>query len=260
MRQMTEGLPGGLPIVSVVMPAHNAGRYIVSAVESVLRQGIRSIELIVVDDMSTDNTVELIRLCAQRDPRVRIIRNESNVGAAASRNRGIETAEGAWIAFIDSDDIWREDKLELQLLRAEETGTELVYSSYRIIEDGRTCPRTYTVPERADYELMLRENVIGCSTAMVSRRMLGGRLFPEDVYHEDYALWLELLRGGAEAAGCIEPLVDWRVVSGSRSFDKRRAAKNRWMIYRARERLPLMKTVRVFAEYAVNGIRKHRRI
>ncbi|MBD8960688.1 MAG: hypothetical protein EGR81_08045 [Ruminococcaceae bacterium] len=107
---------------------------------------------------------------------------------------------------------------------------------------------------------MLTENVIGCSTVMMNRSILEKHLFPSEVYHEDYALWLELLRAGYNAVGCTEVLTEWRIVKNSRSFNKRKSAKNRWIIYRKMEKLPLYKSIRVFIAYAYHGFKKHKRL
>ena len=245
------------PRVSVIMPAYNAERYLEQAVASVRAQTITDWELLILDDASTDSTAAVAEACAASDVRIRFYRNEQNLGSAATRNRALTLARGPWIAFLDSDDLWRADKLERQLLLAQQSGAPLVYSAYTMFtDDGRKS--LYSVPARVDYEALLRENVIGCSTVLLRRDALGDHRFSPEFYHEDYALWLELLRSGCSAAGCTEPLMDWRVHANARSFNKQRAARSRWQIYRRAERLPLGKSLRVFTVYAARGARKVR--
>lgn len=251
---------GPAPVVSVVMPAYNAGRTLAEAVDSVLAQTFQNWELILLDDGSRDGTASIARSYTRADPRIRYEANPGNLGAAASRNRGVSLARGSWIAFLDSDDVWRPEKLARQLKLAEQTGAQLLYTSYSLWKEEKNERRAYLVPPSTDYASMLAENVIGCSTVMAPRAILAAHPFSLSTYHEDYALWLELLRSGCRASGCTEILVDWRVVPGSRSFSKWNAAWQRWHVYRRAENLPLGKSLAAFGAYGVRGIKKHKRV
>ena len=249
-----------LPVVSVVMPAYNAERTLAEAIDSLLAQTFQNWELIILDDGSRDDTASISLAYTRADPRIRYEANPCNLGAAGTRNRGISLARGRWIAFLDSDDVWRPEKLARQLKLAEQTGAQLLYTSYSLWKDEENERRPYLVPSSTDYTSMLAENVIGCSTVMAPREVLAAHPFSLSTYHEDYALWLELLRSGCRAAGCTEILVDWRVVPGSRSFSKWNAARHRWHIYRRAENLPLGKSLAAFGAYSVHGILKHKRV
>lgn len=246
-------------LVSVIMPAFCAEAYLSQAIDSVLAQSYPNWELLILDDQSPDGTREIAQSYAQRDPRIRCIRNEQNVGVAQTRNHGIDLSQGDWIAFLDSDDIWHPKKLETQLAAAKSAGADLVYTSYAMFRDEDQRRAEYLVPESVDYESLLLENVIGCSTVMVRRTFLENHRFSSELYHEDYALWLELLRSGAVAVGCPDVLVEWRISKDSRSYNKLNAAKNRWAVYRQAEKLPLWKSASAFAVYAVRGIVKVRK-
>lgn len=247
-------------LVSVIMPAYNAEKYIEEAISSVVSQTHENWELLILDDCSTDRTVEIAERFAGLDARIRLLRNPQNMGVAKTRNRGLDLAQGEWIALLDSDDVWHRDKLEKQLALAEQAGAELVYTSYELFAGAKSKIADYYVPAKTDYRHMLKENVIGCSTVMLHRSLCRQFHFRQDVYHEDYALWLEILRNGYTAAGCTDILTNWRVSEQSRSFDKRSAAKNRWLIYRKVENLPLLSSACAFAAYAVRGAAKHRRV
>lgn len=248
------------PLVSVIIPAYNAEAFLTEAIQSVLAQTITDWELFIVDDCSTDGTAAISQRFSKQDPRIISIRNESNLGAAGTRNVGLERAAGKWVAFLDSDDLWHPDKLGKQLWEANETGADLIYSSYCMFREETHQRTNYMVPVAVDYEHLLRENVIGCSTVLLRREALGSRRFRTNTYHEDYALWLELLRDGVRARGCREVLVDWRIREQARSFNKWSAAQHRWEIYRRVEKLPLYKAASSFAVYAAHGIVKHKRI
>ncbi len=247
------------PLVSVIMPAYNAEKYIEDAVRSVISQTYPNWELLILDDCSADRTAVLAEALAGLDSRIRLLRNPQNMGVAKTRNRGFSLAKGEWVALLDSDDVWHSNKLEKQLLAAR-GGAKLLYTSYALFSDAAGTRISYVVPAKTDYRHMLSENVIGCSTVMLHRSICERFRFREDVYHEDYALWLELLRNGYAAAGCTELLTDWRISENSRSFDKRSAAKNRWFIYRKIEKLPLLRSGCAFIAYAFHGVVKHRRI
>ena len=246
-------------LISVIMPCFNAERYLDATIASVAAQTVRNWELLILDDGSTDQSIQIAEDWARRDSRIRLYRNPKNMGVARTRNRGLDLAAGDWIALLDSDDLWRPEKLARQLDRAARSGAKLLYTSYSMFSQGE-APRTYAVPPTVDYEGLLTENVLGCSTVMLSRQALGTHRFKPEFYHEDYALWLELLRSGVKAAGCTEVLTDWRIVANSRSFRKWSAAKNRWIIYRKAEGLSLLRAARAFAGYALRGLKKHKRL
>lgn len=105
------------PLVSVIMPAYNAEKYIEEAVSSVLSQTYKNWELLILDDCSSDCTAEIAEYFASLDTRIRLLRNPQNMGVAKTRNRGFDIAKGEWIALLDSDDVWHSDKLEKQLLQ-----------------------------------------------------------------------------------------------------------------------------------------------
>lgn len=247
------------PFVSVIMPAYNAEKYIEGAIRSVISQTYTDWELLILDDCSTDRTAEIAARLAVIDPRIRLMRNSRNMGAARTRNRGLDLAKGHWIALLDSDDVWHEKKLEKQIRKAEETGADIIYCSYSIMGENADHMSDFIVPESTSYSDMLKESVISCSTALVRQSILPHHRFPTGCYHEDYAFWLELLRSGCTAAAAKEVLADYRVVKGSRSSDKLRSARNRWLVYLQVEKLPLARSVGVFAAYALHGIAKYRR-
>lgn len=247
------------PLVTVIMPAYNAEKYIAAAISSVLSQSYGELELLVIDDCSSDKSVEIAESFGQSDPRVKVLRNARNVGVARTRNRGLDMARGEWIALLDSDDIWRQDKLEKQLEIAAKSRADIIYCSYSLMDENGGHLSDFIVPETTSYNNMLRESVLSCSTVLMHRRLLSHR-FSEKYCHEDYVFWLELLKAGYSAVASREILADYRIVSGSRSNDKLKAAKGRWLIYREVENLSLIRAVSVFVSYALHGLVKHRRV
>ena len=247
-----------MPLVSVIMPAYNCEATIRMSIQSALRQTLDNLELIVVDDCSTDRTSDIIAELAITDLRLKHLTNPKNSGVASTRNRAIDASSGEFLAFLDSDDMWEPDKLEKQLTLMRETGCVLCYASYDYFgSNGRPVYRPYLVPETIDYNGLLKENVIGLSTVVLRRDTLGRLKFDEGIFHEDFALWLQLLREGVTAFGIPEVLSHNRI--GGRSQNKWVAMKNRWRVYRVCEGLPVWAACWYLLVYAMAGMRKYRR-
>ena len=251
----------GTPLVSVVMPAYNAAEYIEAAVTSVQRQSFTNWELIVVDDCSSDETCPFVERLARQDPRIRLYHNAQNQGTAYSRNHGLEQCRGDYVALLDSDDIWHPEKLEKQLALIQKEGADLVYTSYAIVDEhGQKRCNDFLVPSQTDFSALLKENVIGCSTVLMTHKVTEQFLFDNTYYHEDYVLWLQMLRSGKRAVGVTDVLVDYRYHSGSRASNKLSSAKRRWTIYRSYLGLSRMKSIRYLMHYGISGLRKYKNI
>jgi teichuronic acid biosynthesis glycosyltransferase TuaG len=246
------------PLVSVIMPAYNAARDIEKAIRSVMAQTVTDWELLVMDDASSDETAQIVKGLAMEDDRIQYHLSQENIGCAGVRNLGFDLCRGQYVALLDSDDIWLPEKLEKQLALAEKTGAGLLYTSYGIMDVQEKAVRAdYLVPETVDFKSLLGENVIGCSTVMLKGELVKKFHFERNFYHEDYALWLALLRSGVKAAGCREVLVRWRYAANSRSFNKVQSAKNRWKIYRHYLKLPLAQSAWHFCEYVIASLKKY---
>lgn len=245
-------------LVSIVMPVFKCERYISKAIESVICQTYSNWELIVVNDDSPDNSVAIAQEYAEKDCRIRIVHQIPNAGCAQARNLGISQARGQYIAFLDSDDIWVATKLDKQVRLLKEKGAQIVYSSYDFIdENDMSIKRPFIVTAETDYKKMLGRNEIGCSTVMVETGLLQEHQFQKEYYHEDYVLWMELLSLLVVAVGVTEVLTHYRVISTSRSYDKKNAAKHRWKIYRSALKLSVFESVCAFLKYAINAVKKH---
>lgn len=246
------------PLVSVIMPAYNAERYIAASIASVMAQTMQAWELIVIDDGSNDGTMQIVQNMAKEDPRIRLCPNESNMGTARSRNRGMDLSRGQYIAFLDSDDIWHPQKLEKQLSCMQETGADLVYTAYAIVDtEGVKQRPDYCVPAYVDINGLLKENVIGCSTVLLNQKASEQFRFQADFYHEDYVLWLQMLQAGCVMAGVQEVLMDYCYRPDSRAGNKWASAKMRWQIYRKYLGMSEWKSARYMLHYALAGVKKY---
>ena len=245
-----------LPVVSVVMPVYNAEHWLGRSIDSVLQQTHPALELIAVDDCSSDRSWDRLQRYAALDARVRVIRLEQNGGVAAARNVGIAAATGQYIAFLDSDDWWHPRKLEWQLAQMIQSGVQVSYGPYdRVTPQGRLLSQVRP-RSSVEYRDMLKSNHIGHLTGMYERS-LGAAGF-QRVGHEDYVFWLGMVRRAGRAI-CIsapEPLAWYLVRNGSVSANKIRAAAWQWRIYRQIERLGWLASAIYMCHYGWHAMRK----
>ena len=245
------------PLVSVIMPCYNMASYISDSIKSVISQTYPHWELLIVDDASTDNTVDIIESYSQSDPRIRCAIKKQNSGIADTRNQCIQMAQGQFLAFLDADDIWHPEKLEKQLRFMIEKNVGFSYSTYDWIdEEGKTLNKFINTIGNLDYETYLRNTIIGCSTVMVDRKIVGEVVVPKFRTSEDTATWLDILKKGFLAYAIDEPLVSYRIRRKSASSNKIKASIDLWKVYRRHEKLPFFKAMRCFACYAFHAIKK----
>ena len=220
-------------LVSIIMPAYNCEKYVVEAIESVINQTYSNFELIVIDDGSNDSTLKIINDLAEKDNRIKALQNEKNSGVSATRNRGISIAEGNWIAFLDSDDIWVEEKLEKQMNCVKENNADFIFTASTYIdEDGKPYRGIFEVPEKISYRKLLRQNVITCSSVLVKKKYFDNIKMEKDEMHEDYAVWLRILKLGITAYGVNEPLLIYRISRNSKSGNKIKTVKMTYKVFR----------------------------
>lgn len=258
---MYTGTEATSPLVSVIMPAYNMAAFIEEAIASVQSQSISDWELIVIDDCSRDSTREIVGAMAQKDPRIRFLCNEENMGVAKTRNRGMELFRGKYVAFLDSDDYWMPNMLEEMVRRAEETGADIVYCSYKLVdEQGKKVCNDFLVPPETTFEESIVRSVITCSTVLVTAELARENRFPTDMYHEDIAMWFRILREGGVARGVAQVLAAYRQRSDSRSAGKLVSARRRWTIYRHHLKLPVAKCLMTMVQYGFYGVMKYKKV
>lgn len=209
---MVEGL------VSIIMPSWNTGRYIAESIESVIGQTYKNWELIIVDDCSTDDTDEVVSTFD--DKRIIYIKNTNNSGAALTRNRAIREAQGEWIAFLDSDDLWAPEKLEHQLSFMEKNNLFFSYHEYvKIDEESKPLNIYVSGPKIVTKHKMYNYGYPGCLTFMYSAKKMGLIQIKDIKKNNDYAILLKLCKK-ADCYLLEENLAQYRIRKKSISHDK----------------------------------------
>ena len=220
-------------LVSVIMAAYNAEKTIEQSINSVLNQTYPAVELLVVDDYSQDRTVKLVENIMARDNRVRLIYNKENSGVSYTRKHGLEEAKGAWIAILDSDDIWAPEKLEKQIILQKKMNADLLFTGSAFMDsDGQPIDWYLHAPSEVTYRHLLKRNVLSNSSSLVRKELYEKYYAVGDGMHEDFAVWLGILKEGKKAYGVDEPLLTYRIAKSSKSGNKIKAAKMNWNTYR----------------------------
>lgn len=243
------------PLISVIMPVYNGEKYIKKAVESVFAQEV-PLELLVIDDGSSDNTEKVLSAYSGRED-FWYVKNTKNMGAAASRNRGVQMARGRYVAFLDADDWWGEGKLKEQLQVLKETGYVLCSTGRELMHpDGSSTGRTIPVQEKISYADLLKHNCINCSSVLIEREAALSFPMEHDDSHEDYIMWLKVLKKYGYAVGINKPYLKCRLSEGGKSRNKLKSAAMTYKVYRYMG-YGVLKSTAFFISYAVHGIWKY---
>lgn len=244
-------------LVSIITPMYNSEKFIEATIKSVIGQTYKNWEMIIVDDCSTDNSINIVKPYVENDSRIKYIRSESNKGVSNARNIALREAQGQFIAFLDSDDIWNEYKLEKQIDFMIKKDCAISFTSYELMdENNERLGKVIRVPSQVDYNTLLKGNVLGCLTVVVDKSKLDFGIKMSGVRHEDYVLWLSILKKGHIAYGINENLAMYRKTRTSLSGNKLKSAMWTWNIYRNIEKISIIKSIYYFINYTINGIRK----
>ncbi|MCR4792630.1 MAG: glycosyltransferase family 2 protein [Lachnospiraceae bacterium] len=247
-------------MISVVIPVYNLEKYIKTTLDSILAQDVSDMEIVLVDDLSSDSSTEVIREYADAHPDacIRLFEPGKKLKACGARNYGIKMAQGRYIAFLDGDDLWMKDKISKQLSFMEKTGCGFSFTGYEFADEtGRPMGKIVKVPKLITYHQALRNTTIFTSTVIFDTDIVkkSDIVFP-DILSEDTALWFKLLRLGYRCCGLNENLTLYRRTGNSLSSDKSDAARRIWNLYRKSEHLPVLYSAWCFAGWGFNAVKR----
>lgn len=244
-----------MPVVSVIMPAYNSRHTIAASIQSVKDQVFTQWELLIIDDCSIEQISDIV--LAFQDKRIHYIRLAQNKGVANARNIGIAKAQGRYIAFLDSDDMWHPEKLSMQLVFMQKNHYAFTYTWYRqFTGDISQLGNLVKTKPVVDYKELLKGNDIGCLTVMIDREQIQDIHMPS-LRHEDYITWLNILKQGWKAYSLPKELAYYRKGDGSLTSNKWKSLVWTWRVYRESQDLSLLAASWYMACYIVGGIKKH---
>ncbi len=230
-------------LVSIIMPAYNCSQWIGKTIDSVIAQTYINWELVVVDDCSTDDTLSVIQNYSQKDSRIRWYRLPQNSGAATARNMAVDNANGVYLAFLDSDDLWKPEKLQMQIRFMVDNDYDFTCTDYGKIDENDTVKDVVVkCEEKYDYNLLLKR-CPGNSTIIYNCSKLGKFHAANIKRRNDFVMWLTVIKTAKYAYGLNETLGYHRLREGSISFKKSDLLKYQWMVYRKIEHLNIFKCI-----------------
>ena len=230
-------------LVSVIMPTYNCGKFIGETLDCILAQTYSVWEIIIVDDCSTDNTKEIVRLYTEKDSRIKYYCLDTNSGAAVARTVAMKLAEGEYMAFCDSDDLWMPEKLERQLEFMQGNDYAFSCTAYeQIDEKGERLNRIIKTVKKTNYNRLLLDCPVGNSTVMYNVEKMGKFEVPDIRKRNDDALWLQMLKKEAYIWGMPDVLMKYRIRHNSISSNTLKVIKYHWILYRKIEHLNLFRS------------------
>lgn len=243
-------------LISIITPCYNSEKFIKETYESIKKQTYSDWEWIIVDDRSTDLSVEIIQ--SFNDDRVKLFVNENNSGAAVSRNKALQYATGRFITFIDSDDLWEPIFLETCLNYLIDNNEELVYCSYkRVDETLQPLLNDFIAEDNIDYNRILFNCPIPMLTSMYDSSRVGKVYFPDVELREDHAMWIELLKKISKARAIKDSLGIYRMRDNSVSRNKIKIAKKQFDLYFKYLNMNVFKSAYYTINWGLNGLKKY---
>lgn len=248
-------------LVSIIMPLYNGEKFIEITLESVLKQTYKNWELLITNDGSKDSSPNIVEKYIEKDKRIKLF-NQVNKGSAAARNNSLKEANGKYIVFLDSDDIWEDNFLEKQIKFLKEKDASLVFSSYkRINEDGKEILDPFIVPEKVGYKDLLKTCSLTCLTSIYDREKTGIVYFNEKLksLRDDYVMWLTMLKKIGFAYGNKEILASYRIFSNSTTGKKFKVLKPQFLVYYKIEKLGLIRSLYYFINWIFISLKKYKK-
>ena len=223
-------------LVSVIMPYYNKKNYFLKSISSALKQTYINLEILIIYDDQNRDDLEYIESCIKNDSRVKIIFNDNNKGVAYSRNKAISIARGEYIAFLDCDDYWETNKIEIQLNFMLTHGYDFSHTTYQVINYEEKIVRIIRAQETLKYKKLLKSCDIGLSSVILKHKLLSDMKFPELKTKEDFVLWLNLAKKSVDLVGLDKPLMFWRKTPNSLSDSILQKLKDAFKVYHLYEK------------------------
>lgn len=248
-----------MPKVSIITPNFNSAKFIQTTFNSVIVQTFSDWEWLITDDCSNDGSFEMIQNLAKKESRIKIYKNPSNSGASVSRNKGLDEASGEYIAFLDADDTWNNNKLFEQIRFMDDNNCDFTIHNYNMINTNGTLQKSMLSPEVISQHTLEMFNPIFTSSVMIRRRTVKDVRFKVELRRrQDYIYWYECVKISDKAFNVGKTLASYRVGNTeSLSSKKLQNIGIQWKIYRNDFHMGLAKSVKSIILYALHGIKKY---
>jgi|APSaa5957512576_1039674.scaffolds.fasta_scaffold85731_1 teichuronic acid biosynthesis glycosyltransferase TuaG len=247
-----------LPLVSIIMPAYNSGEYIDEAIKSVLSQSYKNYELIIIDDCSRDSTFEILKYYSEKYNNIFYYKNRVNRGPGSSRNIGIKKSTGEYIAFLDSDDIWKKHKLKIQIGLMEKNQWVFTHTSFRYITQAgeKTDIVVNAGTNHISYKDLLYKTDIGCLTVVYNQNVIGKMYMPNIRRKQDYALWLSILKKGYKSNPINKVLAYYRYNPNLSLEISYKRIRNHITFLMETQKLDIVKSTYYTLRWLSNGLKR----
>lgn len=240
-------------LVSVIVPNYNGVAYLQQTINSALEQDISELEVLVIDDGSTDGSIDLLSDLCNYDSRVRMLSTQGGLGPARARNLALEKANGRYIAFLDADDFWHPFKLSSQISEMRNSNAGISCHTVRVVDGVGEAVGNRKPLTNLAYGDLIRSTVV-TSSVLVDRSIVGDFRMPDIARRQDLALWLELVRKNGPMLGIQAELGAYRVHDASYSRNKVVSAYYTWLVLVRVEKMPLYRSIYYFSVYALKGV------
>jgi len=241
-------------LVSIITPVYNSEKFINETATSVFNQTYTNWEWILIDDCSTDKSWYILNKLSERDSRVKIYKNTKNLKSGITRNLAIKKAEGDYIAFLDSDDLWHKDKLAIQIPFMKENNYFFSHTSYGYIDEkGDKIKSTLHVSIEVSYKQLLKRTEISCLTAIYNANKIGKFYMSEHANKQDYALWLKILKSGVKSYGIDQELAYYRQVNNSATSNKYKLILKHILFLKETQSFSTLEALYYTAYWMING-------
>ena len=231
-----------MDLISVIIPYYKKKEYIISSINSVLNQTYKNLEIIIIYDDLDKKDLNLLKKIKKKDKRIKIYINKKNLGAGRSRNKGIKLSKGIFVAFLDSDDLWKKNKLKKQIFFMKKNGINASHTSYTIINSKNKIIGSRNAKDMS-YKLLLKSCDIGLSTVVLKKEIITSKIkFANIKTKEDYVLWLKITLNNNKIFALKDNLTKWRKLEDSLSSSKLQKIYDGYLVYRKYMNFNLLKS------------------
>lgn len=242
------------PLVSIIIPAYNVALFIEETLDSVLAQDYPHWEAIIVDDASTDQTLAILQTYQQHDSRFTVIKNDKNLGAALTRNKAINKAKGRFLAFLDADDVWTQNKLSTQLTFMRDYHHPFTCTAYGKMDEQSNRLKLIVTPKKTIKYHQIFTHVPGNLTVMYDTEQIPKTTIPDIKKRNDLLMWARVIKHAETLYGLNQVLGYHRIRSGSISSNKKQLIQYNWRVYREFEKLSRIRALIIITIVIVKSI------